>query len=98
VNFEFFQSNHEGEIVDALQKADSQADGIIVNAAGYSHTSVAIADAFAAVSIPKIEVHISNIYRREKFRHQSLLAPHANGIIIGIGFKGYLLAAQAIVS
>lgn len=86
------QSNHEGEIIDALQSAN--VDGIILNAGGYTHTSVAIRDAVAAISIPVVEVHISNIAGRESFRHESLISPVCAGCIFGFGLKGYELAVN----
>lgn len=89
------QSNHEGQIIDWLQEAD--ADGIILNAGAYTHTSLAIADAIASITIPVIEVHISNIQAREEIRHRSLIAPVCQGSIAGFGLKSYFLAAQAIV-
>jgi len=91
---QFMQSNHEGEIIDALQQ--SQHDGIILNAGGYTHTSVAIRDAISAIEIPVIEVHISNIAARESFRHESLLSPVCAGCIFGFGVKGYWLALVAL--
>jgi 3-dehydroquinate dehydratase-2 len=93
-----FQSNIEGEIVTALQEAENRADGIILNAGGYSHTSVAIADAVAAISKPVIEVHISNIYAREPERHVSLISKYARGCIVGLGLHGYELALRSLVS
>lgn len=90
IKLSVFQSNLEGEIINALQ--DSKAAGIILNAGGYTHTSVAIRDAVAAISVPVIEVHISNISNRESFRHESLISPVAEGCIFGFGLKGYLLA------
>ncbi|MDE5727817.1 MAG: type II 3-dehydroquinate dehydratase [Duncaniella sp.] len=92
---EYLQSNHEGDIIDWLQEAD--ADGIILNAGAYTHTSLAIADAIASISIPVIEVHISNIASREAIRHTSLIAPVCQGSIAGFGLKSYFLAAQAII-
>ena len=89
----YFQSNVEGELITALQLA--QADGIILNAGGYTHTSVALRDCIAAISIPVIEVHISNIAGRESFRHESLLSPVCKGCIFGFGLEGYRLAIQA---
>lgn len=97
IEIEFFQSNFEGEIVDRIQECLGDADGIIINAAAYTHTSVAIRDAIAAVSLPAIEVHISNIYRREEFRHKSLIAPVCAGQISGFGPFGYHLAMVAMI-
>lgn len=90
VNITVYQSNVEGEIINALH--DSKAEGIILNAGGYTHTSVAIRDAVAAIEIPVIEVHISNISARESFRHESLISPVAVGCIFGFGLTGYELA------
>ncbi len=100
IGFLYFQSNIEGELVDAVQQASGKADGIIINAAGYTHTSVSLADAVAAVAarIPVIEVHISNILGREEFRHKSLLAPHCGGSLFGFGLDGYRLATEAILT
>ena len=89
---EFFQSNLEGEIVDKIQECLGDADGIIINPAAYTHTSIAIRDAISAVSLPAIEVHISNIYRREEFRQKSMIAPVCTGQISGFGPFGYHLA------
>lgn len=89
-----YQSNIEGEIIDAIQKASHLYDGIIINAGGYTHTSVAIADAIKAISTPVIEVHISNIFARESFRHTSLIAPAVRGTIIGFGMDSYRLAIE----
>jgi 3-dehydroquinate dehydratase II len=91
----YFQSNIEGEIIDALQKFGFDFEGIILNAAAYTHTSVGIADAVKAIKTPVIEVHISNVYARETFRHQSFIAPHAKGIIVGMGLQVYKLALHA---
>ena len=96
---EFLQSNHEGEIVDAIGKAKkNKFSAILINPAAYTHTSVAIRDAVAAVEIPTVEVHISNIYAREDFRHQSLIAPVCHGQISGFGTDSYLLGLQAIIN
>jgi 3-dehydroquinate dehydratase-2 len=89
----YFQSNIEGELIDCLQNA--RVDGIILNAGGYTHTSVALRDCIAAIDIPVIEVHISNISARESFRHDSLLSPVCKGCIFGFGLEGYQLAIQA---
>ena len=96
VAIDFFQSNSEGEIVSKIQKAPGENVGvIIINPAAYTHTSIAIRDAIAAIDIPTIEVHISNIYSREEFRHVSHIAPVARGQISGFGAKSYVLAYQA---
>ena len=92
IEVEFFQSNLEGEIVDKIQECIGEADGIIINPAAYTHTSIAIRDAISAVQIPTIEVHLSNIYKREEFRHKSLIAPVCAGHITGMGAFGYHLA------
>ena len=94
VEIECFQSNPEGEIVDKIHSAKNNFDAIIINPAAYTHTSVAIRDAFASVDIPTIEVHISNVYSREEFRHNSLIAPVVVGQIAGLGIQGYLLALE----
>ncbi|WP_299546032.1 type II 3-dehydroquinate dehydratase [uncultured Helicobacter sp.] len=96
VEVSFFQSNFEGEIVDKIQECFGQFDGIIINPAAYSHTSVAIRDAIAAVNIPTIEVHISNIHAREKFRQESLTAAVCAGVIAGFGPLGYHLALNGL--
>ena len=92
INLEFVQSNIEGEMVTAIQEAKSKYDGIIINAAGFTHTSVAIRDALDIYRKPIIELHISNIYKREKFRHKSLISDIATGGIFGLGDNGYILA------
>ena len=92
-----FQSNIEGEIVDRLQQVGFDDCGIVLNAGGYTHTSVAIADAVAAITAPVIEVHISNIYSREPFRHKSLLSPVCKGIIAGFGLDSYRLALHSLL-
>lgn len=94
IKIEYFQSNHEGKIIDKLQEAWLDYDGIILNAGGYTHTSVAIRDAIASISVPVIEVHISNISAREEFRHKSLISPVCKGSIIGFGLKGYKLGIE----
>ncbi len=96
VEITIFQSNHEGEIVQRIQDAKAEAvDAIIINPAGYTHTSVAIRDAISAVSIPTIEIHLSNIYSREEFRRISLISPVCAGVISGLGSKSYIFALKA---
>ena len=96
INLDFQQSNLEGEIVNMIQDARKAYDGIIINAAGFTHTSVAIRDALSIFKKPIIELHISNIYRREEFRHKSLISGVATGIICGLGADGYILAINAM--
>jgi 3-dehydroquinate dehydratase-2 len=96
VNFEYFQSNVEGELINYLQKCN--AKGMILNGGGYSHTSVALRDCISSISIPVVEVHISNIAGRESFRHESLLSPVCAGCIFGFGLKGYELALNYFLS
>ncbi len=99
VELEIFQSNHEGEIVDIIQKAkNNQVGAILINPAGYTHTSVAIRDAILAVGIPTVEVHLSNIHSREDFRHTSLIAPVAKGQVSGFGANSYYLGLDAALS
>jgi 3-dehydroquinate dehydratase II len=95
IDIEFFQSNHEGDIVEKI--TSSLVDGILINPAAYTHTSVAIRDALSARGIPAIEVHLSNIYAREEFRHKSLIAPVVTGQVSGLGKRGYLLALEALM-
>ncbi|HEX4027355.1 MAG TPA: type II 3-dehydroquinate dehydratase [Rhizomicrobium sp.] len=92
----FHQSNHEGEIVDQLQEARTSGSGLIINPAGYGHTSIAILDSILALKIPVIEVHLSNIHRRDPFRNHSYVSKGATGIIMGLGAQGYLRAVDAI--
>ncbi len=94
---EFFQSNLEGEIVDRIQECYGEVDGIIINAAAYTHTSIAIRDAISAVGIPAIEVHISNIHRREDFRKENMIAPVCTSSIVGFGPFGYHLAMMGML-
>lgn len=94
---EYFQSNIEGEIINKLHKVGFNHDGIILNAAGYTHTSVAIADAVKSIQTPVVEVHISNILAREPFRQISLIAPYCKGSIFGFGLKGYMLAINSFL-
>ena len=98
INTGFFQSNVEGEIVNKIQDSIKSYDGIIINAAGYTHTSVSIRDALTIFKGPSIELHISNIYKREEFRHKSLISKVANGIICGLGTEGYTLALNASIN
>jgi len=97
VGLEVFQSNHEGEIVDIIGKAKRDFKAILINPAAYTHTSVAVRDALAACGIPAVEVHLSNIYAREEFRHTSLIAPVCAGQVSGFGYKSYLLGLEAVV-
>jgi 3-dehydroquinate dehydratase-2 len=97
ISFNHFQSNIEGELVTKIQDYGLTCNGIILNAAAYTHTSVAIRDAISTISIPVIEVHISNIFAREEFRHTSLIAPVCLGSISGFGLKSYELAVQALI-
>ena len=90
----YFQSNIEGEIIDKLHEVGFDFDGIILNAAAYTHTSVGIGDAVKAIQTPVVEVHISNIHAREEFRHHSFIAPNAKGVIVGFGLQGYELALK----
>jgi 3-dehydroquinate dehydratase-2 len=97
MKFHYFQSNVEGELINEIQRAGFSADGIILNAGGYTHTSVAITDAIAAVNSPVIEVHITNVAAREEFRHTSLIGTTCKGSITGFGLDSYRLAVEAIV-
>ena len=98
INLSFFQSNLEGELVNLIQSSRNNQQGLIINAGGYTHTSVAIHDALKILKIPIIELHISNIYNREEFRHKSLISKVAKGIICGFGADGYLLSLKAMVN
>jgi 3-dehydroquinate dehydratase-2 len=95
---EAFQSNSEGELIDLIQKNGAASDGLIVNLGAYTHYSVALRDAIAGLAKPTIEVHISNIYAREPFRHTSVTAPVCRGMISGLGWRGYLLALEALAA
>ena len=97
VTVDFNQSNHEGELIDWIQAAKT-SKGIIINAGVYTHSSVAIHDALRSVGVPIIEVHLSNVYAREEFRHTSLISPVAKGVICGLGAKGYVLAMEALIN
>lgn len=94
---EYFQSNVEGELINELHRADKKVDGIILNAGAYTHTSLAIADAVAGISTPVVEVHISNIFAREDYRHVSYLGKHCKGSVSGFGIKGYEIALQSFL-
>jgi 3-dehydroquinate dehydratase II len=98
LRIEFRQSNHEGQLVDWIQEARQTADGIVLNAGAFTHTSVAILDALNASDLPVIEVHLSNIFRRERFRHRSYVSLAARGVICGLGPHGYELALEAIAN
>lgn len=98
LQLEHFQSNIEGELINKIHEASSVFDFIIINAGAYTHTSIAIADALVAVQIPFVEVHISNILKREEYRHVSFIAPHALGIISGFGLESYTLALKYLIS
>ncbi len=96
VDLTFYQSNIEGELVEEIQKARKEHHGLIINAGGYTHTSVAIHDALKILKIPIIELHITNIYNREEFRHKSLISKTVNGVLCGFGVEGYIMAIQAM--
>ena len=96
ISLSFFQSNLEGELVEQIQASRNNQDGLIINAGGYTHTSVAIHDSLKILKIPIIELHISNIYNREEFRHKSLISKLAKGIICGFGSEGYIMAIKAM--
>ena len=95
ISLEHYQSNVEGELINKLQEVGFSYDGIILNAAAYTHTSVGIGDAVKAIETPVVEVHISNTFAREEFRHQSFISPHAKGVILGFGLQSYELAIQS---
>jgi 3-dehydroquinate dehydratase-2 len=95
IELSYFQSNIEGELISKLQEVGFSFDGIILNAGAYTHTSIGIADAIKAITTPVVEVHISNTFSRETFRHQSFISPHAKGVIIGFGLKSYELALKS---
>lgn len=98
VTIDYFQSNVEGELINAIQSAGVNADGVILNPAGYTHTSVAIGDAIAAIKIPVVEVHLSNVHAREEFRKISHVSAKAKGTISGLGLHGYALALQYLIN
>jgi 3-dehydroquinate dehydratase-2 len=97
VEINIIQSNHEGVLVDAIHHAAGRVDGIVINAGAYTHTSIAIRDALSAVKLPAVEVHLSNVYAREEFRHHSYLSPVCKGVICGLGWVGYRLALEALI-
>ena len=97
ITFKYFQSNIEGEIIDHLQKEGFSADGILLNAAAYTHTSVGIADAIKSIDSPVMEIHISNVFSREDYRHKSFISPVAKGIIAGFGLNSYRLGVESII-
>ena len=97
VEITYYQSNVEGELIDEIQRAGYACDGLIVNLGGYSHTSVALRDALLAVPAPKIEVHLSNIFAREEYRHHSLITSACRGMVCGLGLQGYELAVRTFV-
>jgi len=97
LELDYFQSNIEGELIDKLHDVGFSYDGIVLNAAAYTHTSVGIGDAVKGISTPVIEVHISNTYSREEFRHQSFISPNAKGVVLGFGLKSYALALQSFL-
>jgi len=97
VELGYFQSNIEGELITKIQEADDVYDGVILNAGAYTHTSIGIGDAIKAVAVPVVEVHISNTFGREEFRHQSYISPHAKGVILGFGLHSYVLAIQSFL-
>ncbi|MGH2759385.1 MAG: type II 3-dehydroquinate dehydratase [Actinomycetota bacterium] len=96
-DIETFQSNHEGELIDKLQQAGDEADGVLLNPGGFTHTSVALRDAVQALAVPVIEVHLSNIYAREEFRQHSVLSGACVGVISGFGARSYLLGLEALI-
>lgn len=96
IEIDYFQSNHEGSIIDKLHETGFSIDGIVLNAGAYTHTSVAIADAISAIKAPVIEVHISNVHKREEFRHHSFLSPVCVGVICGFGLDSYRLGIEAL--
>lgn len=97
LELDYYQSNIEGQLIDKLHEVGFSYDGIVLNAAAYTHTSVGIGDAVKGISTPVIEVHISNTYNREEFRHQSFISPNAKGVILGFGLKSYSLALQSFI-
>jgi 3-dehydroquinate dehydratase-2 len=97
ISIDYFQSNIEGELIDKIQEVGFSYDGIILNGAAYTHTSIGIGDAIKAITVPVIEVHISNTFSREDFRHQSYISPNAKGVILGFGLQSYELAISSFI-
>lgn len=97
IGFSYFQSNKEGELIDKIQEVGFDYDGIVLNAGAYTHTSIAIADAIAAIKTPVVEVHISNVHQREAFRHHSMLSASCKGVILGFGLDSYWLAVESFL-
>ena len=98
VQLDYFQSNHEGDLIDCIHACGFEADGIILNAGAYTHTSIALHDALRAVTAPAVEVHISNVHAREEFRHHSLISAACRGVICGFGLDSYRLAVEALIN
>jgi len=98
ISISYYQSNVEGEIINKIHEVGFSFDGIVLNAGAYTHTSIAIADAIAAIGTPVIEVHISNVYKREEFRHHSMLAASCKGVIAGFGMDSYRLAVESVIT
>ena len=98
VQLDYFQSNHEGELIDCIHRCGFEADGIVLNAGAYTHTSIALHDALRAVPAPAVEVHISNVHQREEFRHRSLISAACRGVICGFGLDSYRLAIEALLA
>ena len=98
VKLDYYQSNHEGDLIDCIHACGFEADGIVINAGAYTHTSVALHDALRAVSAPAVEVHISNVHQREEFRHHSLISAACRGVICGFGLDSYRLAVEALLA
>lgn len=98
IHIDYYQSNVEGELIDKIHEVGFTYDGIILNAAAYTHTSVGIGDAVKAIETPVVEVHISNTFAREEFRHHSFIAPNAKGVILGFGLQSYILAIESFIS
>ncbi|GAA0721979.1 type II 3-dehydroquinate dehydratase [Aquimarina litoralis] len=97
IELAYYQSNIEGELITKIQEADGAFEGVILNAGAYTHTSIGIGDAIKAVAVPVVEVHISNTFGREEFRHQSYISPNAKGVILGFGLQSYVIAIQSFL-